>query len=628
MSKFKGGGARQASNIRYVAKGSKNKVIEIPVPSLHILNLHVKQGAGILFLVTYDKPKFRIVYSLLVDGGHGNNYNAIRDILADHSSPDQRIDAACITHADADHANCAVKLKRYVKEYFVPYERVTTTLGSVTGTVPTMHSTTQLWTSGSKMTGIARLDITWVHVWQDGQPTPDGENSMSLAAVVSWGKFKYYFDGDLHATKQLELARNEAVLRNVDCFYVTHHGSKHSSFPPFLAKLNPTVAIVSTGKNSFQHPHADTLSNLRTSANIKKVVLTHCHYNRSLLNPTYWQTEKDNFERLYTIRNAATEVLLQKLTRDYLNSLKATVLDASNGGYMNSVDGMDQAIVDAHAALEQRDSDNVKKKLAIEDMAVINMTEFNEMFDEMTSAITANEIFEVAGDDAMKSAIVISLEGRAPDHYYLAYRRQSVWSRQKFVVGKKNPAPGHEDFVPHQPLYKLSERVYSDTNFNNSNRYARDLGAEVLYQCIQCRNMIHPAGAAVLINCVLGNCGGERAYHAACLIRAWGEMPILASVKSQVEDRVDLLMQVEEVADSDMNGPESDDEEYEEEEFGPLVLNEALLCPAKHIVYSTRKRERDNNRRKVGADTGDDMDEGEEEDDTPPPSSKKAKGRR
>jgi competence protein ComEC len=54
------------------------------------------------------------------------------------------------------------------------------------------------------------------------------------------------------------------MLHGIDVLKVAHHGSSSSSSPPFLERVDPTYAIISCGRNnSYHHPHAKTLWNLR-----------------------------------------------------------------------------------------------------------------------------------------------------------------------------------------------------------------------------------------------------------------------------------------------------------------------------------------------------------------------------
>jgi len=50
-----------------------------------------------------------------------------------------------------------------------------------------------------------------------------------------------------------------------DILKVAHHGSKYSSSAPFLAAVNPAVAVIEVGKNTYGHPTPATLARLASS---------------------------------------------------------------------------------------------------------------------------------------------------------------------------------------------------------------------------------------------------------------------------------------------------------------------------------------------------------------------------
>lgn len=66
--------------------------------------------------------------------------------------------------------------------------------------------------------------------------------------------------GDLEPKAQRALSREE--LAHALVVKVAHHGSRRQ-YPMLYAKLRPRIALVPVGKNSFGHPHRDTLGLLR-----------------------------------------------------------------------------------------------------------------------------------------------------------------------------------------------------------------------------------------------------------------------------------------------------------------------------------------------------------------------------
>jgi len=101
---------------------------------------------------------------------------------------------------------------------------------------------------------------------------PPSENDYSIGLVARYGDFTFATFGDLDG----EYSKSdygymyddiEATvikrLGEVDVYNVNHHGSSHSSSQLFVAKLNPTVSVISCGKdNSYGHPTQEALDRI------------------------------------------------------------------------------------------------------------------------------------------------------------------------------------------------------------------------------------------------------------------------------------------------------------------------------------------------------------------------------
>ena len=92
----------------------------------------------------------------------------------------------------------------------------------------------------------------------------DGGNEDSL---VLYGKLldkHFLFTGNLKEKGEKDLLKQYPDLE-VDVLKVGQHGSKTSSNPAFLEKLNPEISLISVGKNNrAKLPHQETLTRLET----------------------------------------------------------------------------------------------------------------------------------------------------------------------------------------------------------------------------------------------------------------------------------------------------------------------------------------------------------------------------
>ncbi len=84
-------------------------------------------------------------------------------------------------------------------------------------------------------------------------------NSNSLVLTVRYGKVTLLLPGDIEQEAERLLLEQGADLQ-AQVLKVPHHGGRTSSSEPFLASVQPKIAVVSAGyRNRFRHPHQETL---------------------------------------------------------------------------------------------------------------------------------------------------------------------------------------------------------------------------------------------------------------------------------------------------------------------------------------------------------------------------------
>jgi competence protein ComEC len=68
--------------------------------------------------------------------------------------------------------------------------------------------------------------------------------------------------GDVGRAGELAIVEG-SLLTKVDVLKIAHHGSKTSTSAEFVAAIRPETSVISCGlKNSYGHPHKDTLATL------------------------------------------------------------------------------------------------------------------------------------------------------------------------------------------------------------------------------------------------------------------------------------------------------------------------------------------------------------------------------
>lgn len=96
----------------------------------------------------------------------------------------------------------------------------------------------------------------------------DDLNDYSVVCRLECGDTSFLFMGDL-TEKGEEMMLEQMLVEKTDVLKVGHHGSSYSSSRAFLAKLRPSLAVISVGKdNEYGHPAEDTLKRLGRYAKI------------------------------------------------------------------------------------------------------------------------------------------------------------------------------------------------------------------------------------------------------------------------------------------------------------------------------------------------------------------------
>jgi competence protein ComEC len=87
-------------------------------------------------------------------------------------------------------------------------------------------------------------------------------NQTSVVAKLEYKNKSFLFTGDAPITVENFLIDSKVNLSS-DVLKVGHHGSKTSTSKRFVKEVNPSLAIISAGKeNRYGHPHEDTLEHL------------------------------------------------------------------------------------------------------------------------------------------------------------------------------------------------------------------------------------------------------------------------------------------------------------------------------------------------------------------------------
>lgn len=201
----------------------------------------------------------------LIDTGRSGN---VVQELGRFMVNDRSIDLVILTHPDADHIGGFPKLlETYdVKRVLATGIQCDTDICAeidakiLSGDIPLTYARAGERITLDTETGVG-IDI--LHPFREvaGETFSD-KNDASIVARLTFGQSEILFTGDAPVSVEQQLIASGLLLES-DILKVGHHGSDTSSSEPFLEAVDPEIALVSVGKNSYGHPDGSILERLR-----------------------------------------------------------------------------------------------------------------------------------------------------------------------------------------------------------------------------------------------------------------------------------------------------------------------------------------------------------------------------
>ncbi|MBQ6806429.1 MAG: MBL fold metallo-hydrolase [Lachnospiraceae bacterium] len=234
-------------------KISQETTNDIPEPSrLEVHFLDVGQGDATLI-------KCGGQY-MLIDAGDDTKGTVIWNYLRKQGV--ETLDYLILTHPDSDHIGGApvVLTKFDVNHVFVSnYKKDTTAYHKLIQALDDQLIEAATPNTGSTYNlGNATFQIL------APVNTYNNANDSSIALMVTHGENTFLFTGDAEIQAEADMLVNGNSV-DADVYQVGHHGSSSSSSSNFLNAVSPAYAVISCEEgNSYGHPHAEVLNNLRT----------------------------------------------------------------------------------------------------------------------------------------------------------------------------------------------------------------------------------------------------------------------------------------------------------------------------------------------------------------------------
>jgi len=195
---------------------------------------------------------------ILIDGGPSNG-RALAELADILPFTDRYIDLVAMTHAELDHFGGLISImNRYKIGAFLWNE--------VKGQSLALRDLEKV-INGNKVKGIVlktgdkiKYQNSVINVLSPGQEKFKDINENSLVFNLVYKDTNFLFTGDIGKRVE-ELIKDKTG--KIDVLKVAHHGSKYSSSAEFLNIIQPKVAVIEVGENSYGHPTEEMLERLK-----------------------------------------------------------------------------------------------------------------------------------------------------------------------------------------------------------------------------------------------------------------------------------------------------------------------------------------------------------------------------
>ncbi|MGG5462057.1 ComEC/Rec2 family competence protein [Clostridium sp. B9] len=240
------------------ASSKENLAGETVKGEMNVTYLNVGQGDSELIQVNGK--------NMLIDAGTNAGADELVKDLKDRGI--KTIDIAIATHPHEDHIGGMDEvLENFdVKSFYAPK------VAHTTKTYENMLKAVK--NEGLKLKQIKEgtdIDLgvnTDVEVYTPTKTSYDDLNNYSPIMKITYGENAFMFTGDAEEISEKEALKEHKDLK-ADVLKLGHHGSHSSTSEPFLKAVDPSIAIVSCGKNNkYGHPHKETMDKLK-QANVK-----------------------------------------------------------------------------------------------------------------------------------------------------------------------------------------------------------------------------------------------------------------------------------------------------------------------------------------------------------------------
>lgn len=221
----------------------------------HLLSIHIIDvGQGDSILIQTPNKK-----NILVDGGDEDAQHIVKNYLKRKKV--KSLDIIIATHPDTDHIGSLDYIVENfsVKSIYMPEQSVDSeSYINLVNSCNSKKLTPEYLYKGDNINIEKNIDINVL-----SPSYIQGDNNLnSIVFTLDFNQNSFLFTGDAEEENESDII-NSFDLDYVDFLKVGHHGSNSSTTDEFIKETSPDVAAISCGyKNSYGHPHKQTLENL------------------------------------------------------------------------------------------------------------------------------------------------------------------------------------------------------------------------------------------------------------------------------------------------------------------------------------------------------------------------------
>ncbi len=243
-------------------------VFTMPDNDLHVSFLDVGQGEAVLIQ--------RGSRQVIVDGGP-DPQPVIVEMSKKMPFWDRTIDAVVLTHPDADHLGGLVEVMKRYRVAHVVSTNATDDSPLFLEWRNQIAAKSDILVSASAGRTISLGGDVTLEVLHPTPASPQDSgdlNDTSVVVRVTFGEVSFLLTGDLPVDGEDRLVMARAPLRST-VLKIGHHGSATSSGNSFINVVDPSVAVISVGKdNNYGHPSQDAIARLEAKIGSENIYRT------------------------------------------------------------------------------------------------------------------------------------------------------------------------------------------------------------------------------------------------------------------------------------------------------------------------------------------------------------------